>query len=77
MHDTLTQVRKKIAEEGGSELVALKDHPAALAIWEELQILKAEKYKAVKDAISKTSKPFDEKISDIEKQYALLLRLAI
>lgn len=76
MDNPLQKTRGVIANEGGSEIATLIEQPAAMDLFEQMQKLRNQKYVAIKAAIADASKPFDDKLNELEKEYALLLRLS-
>ncbi len=75
MTDILQSTRNRIATDGGSELTAIEDQPAAREVWEKIQSIRNEKYAAVKEAVEKASAPYDAEIRKLEEEYAFLIRM--
>lgn len=72
----LDDIRKKLATLGNSEFTAKEDQPALQEMWEKMQELREEMNNAKKAAAAEAAKPYLEAIEQIEKRYALLLRLS-
>lgn len=72
----LNTVRKRLAELGNSEFAAREDQPALVDMWEKMQDLREEMNEAKKTAAAEAAKPYQEAITEIEKRYAMLLKLS-
>ena len=72
----LTDVRKKITALGSTEVDARDNHPVLEDLWNQLQDLKEEMNDAKKAAAAEAAKPYLETIEQIEKRYALFLKLS-
>lgn len=72
----LNDVRSKLATNNVNELMVVEKQPALLEIWKEIQLLREEMNIAKKNASDKVSEPYLDIISELEKRYALLLKLS-
>lgn len=75
MSDILNKVRNEVANLGGSELDAVENMPALQALWDQMQDLRNEMNVAKKSAAEEAAKPYMELITEIEKRYALILKM--
>ena len=71
----LNDIRMKLAKLNKSEIDAKESQPALQEMWEKMQDLREEMNAAKKAAAAEAAKPYLELISEIEKKYAVLLRL--
>lgn len=74
--EVLKSVRKRLSELGNSEFSAREDQPALVEMWEKMQDLREEMNEAKKAAAAEAAKPYLEAIQEIEKRYAMLLKLS-
>lgn len=72
----LKEVRARISAMGNSEFAAVADQPMLKGMWEQLQDLRAEMNEAKKLAAAEAAKPYQEAIEQLEKRYAMLLKLS-
>jgi hypothetical protein len=72
----LKEVRARIAKLGNSEFAAVADQPMLRQMWEQIQDLRAEMNEAKKAAAAEAAKPYLETIEQVEKRYAMLLKLS-
>ena len=72
----LHDIRKKLAKLNKVEIISKEDQPALQEMWEKMQDLREEMNTAKKAASIEAAKPYLELISEIEKRYAVLLRLS-
>ena len=71
----LHDIRKKLAKLNKVEIISKEDQPALQEMWEKMQDLREEMNAAKKAASFEAAKPYLELILEIEKRYAVLLRL--
>ena len=72
----LTDVRSKLAVVNVNELNIVDNQPALFDLWTRMQDLREEMNLAKKAASHLAAMPYLELIENLEKQYALLLRLS-
>lgn len=71
----IDQARRDLVSSGGSEVDVRQNLPSMTELWDEIQILRAEMNKAKKKASKEAAEPFLERITELEDQYALALKL--
>lgn len=71
----IDQARRDLVSSGGSEVDVRQNLPSMTELWDEIQILRAEMNKAKKKASQEAAEPFLERITELEDQYALALKL--
>ena len=76
MSSILTDVRKKLAATGHTELSSKEDQPILQEMWDRLQEIREEMNNAKKEAAAQAALPYQEVIEQIEKRYAMMLRLS-
>lgn len=72
----LAKLRKQIMTAGVSEAELLANGESAAVLWSELQELKKEMNQAKKAAADAAAVPYLELIEQVEKRYAMLVRLS-
>jgi len=72
----IDQARRELVNTGGSEVDIRENIPGATELWEEIQTLKAEMNKAKRKASEEAAAPFLERITELEEQYALAIKLS-
>lgn len=72
----IDQARRELVNTGGSEVDIRQNIPGATELWEKIQTLKAKMNKAKKKASEEAAAPFLERITELEEQYALAIRLS-
>ena len=76
MNKTLNKVRDDISKAGKSELEVLQDLPCAEDIWKQIQELRMQMNEAKRKAAEEAAKPYLKEITELEEQYALVLKLS-
>lgn len=71
---TVNQIRKVIAQLGGSELKAVATDENLKELFAQKQKLHAEMHAAKRQAADEAAKPYLAAIAEIDKDYAFLLR---
>lgn len=71
----IDQARRELVSSGGSEVDIRQNLPSVSDLWKEIQVLKAEINEAKKKAAEEAAEPFLERITELEDQYALALKL--
>jgi hypothetical protein len=74
--EILKRVRARISALGNSEFDAVSDQPALKELWEQVQSLREEMNEAKKAAAAAAAAPYLEAIGQIEKRYAMILKLS-
>jgi hypothetical protein len=72
----LASVRKRLLELGASEMAGQQDNDMLKGLWNQMQDLRAEMNQAKKDAAAEAAKPYLEAIEQVEKRYAMFLKLS-
>ena len=72
----LPEIRRQLLALGASETGGLVDNDALKALWERQQEIRAEMNEAKKLAAAETSKPYLELLGQIEKRYAMFMKLS-
>ena len=72
----LFEVRTRLSELNINELQVSERQPALKEMWQNLQDAKLQMNTAILNAVRQASEPFEQKIKELEKQYAFLLRLS-
>ena len=70
----LAQVRRRLMEVGAAEGLELDD-PMISGLFDQIQGLRTEMNEAKKEAATAAAKPYMEAIDQIEKRYAMFLKL--
>lgn len=74
--EVLKRVRARISALGNSEFDAVSDQPALKDLWDQVQNLREEMNEAKKAAAAAAAAPYMEAIGQIEKRYAMILKLS-
>ncbi len=72
----IDQARRDLVNSGGSEVDIRQNLPGAVELWDEIQKLKADMNKAKKKAAEEAAAPFLERITELEDQYAFVIKLS-
>lgn len=72
----LPTIRKQLLKLGASETADAQDNLMLQGLWSQMQALRAEMNEAKKQAAAEAAKPYLEAIDQIEKRYAMFLKLS-
>jgi hypothetical protein len=72
----LFEVRSRLSDLNVNELQVADNQPALVEMWREMQTCKAEMNLAITEAIALAAKPYRLRLQELEKRYAILLRLS-
>lgn len=76
MKNDIASIRQHLASSGSTELSIQDGMPGVDEIWKQIQDTRVEMNRAKKEAAEKAAKPFLEKISELEEQYSMILKLS-
>lgn len=76
MTNNISSLRKKLAQNGSTELSIQEDMPGVDEIWQQIQNLRTEMNHAKKLAAEKAAQPYLKKIKELEEQYSMILKLS-
>ena len=72
----LPDIRKQLLRLGASETASQSDNELVQSLWGQMQDVRAEMNEAKKVAAAEAAKPYLEIIDQIEKRYAMYLKLS-
>lgn len=71
----LAQVRRVLLEMGASEMQETRDDEMLQSLFDQIQDLRREMNEAKKEAAARAAQPYLNAIEQVEKRYAMYLRL--
>lgn len=72
----LPDIRKQLLKLGASETAGQVDNDALQALWNQMQDIRAEMNEAKKAAAAAAAQPYLDAMEQIEKRYAMFLKLS-
>lgn len=72
----LPEIRRSLLKLGASETGDQQDNEILKGLWEQMQVIRAEMNEAKKQAASDAAKPYLDAMEQIEKRYAMFIKLS-
>lgn len=72
----IDQARRGLVDSGGSEVDLRQNLDGASELWDKIQEVKAKMNIAKKAAAEEAAKPFLQEITELEEEYAFIIKLS-
>lgn len=76
MTDVVRNAQRFAANEGVTEVDIRESKRSLESLWREIKEIDRERVRAINDAVKKIEAEYDEKLKEMKRDYALLLKLS-